>query len=173
MSGTRFLIAGSVLTAAAAMAGASRPNGRQLRSAAVAGFLLLTLGNTGVVWAETRIPSGTTSLLVTTPFWVTVYEWSRGRRPHPGVVAGLLLGVLGLVLLVAPHDIAGASGVDPLGAAVLLGSSCCWAAGSLYTRYAPLPASPLLATGLQMLCGGTVLAIAALGTGEVLTFHPS
>jgi drug/metabolite transporter (DMT)-like permease len=170
MGGVRFLIAGTVLVMAALLAGARWPSGQQLRAAATAGFLLLAIGNTGVVWAETRVPSGTTSLLVTTPFWVTLYEWSRGRRPHRGVIVGLVLGIGGLALLVAPHDIAGAAGVDPLAAAVLIGCSCCWAAGSLYTRYASLPDSPLLGTGLQMLSGGIVLVLAAWGTGEVTHF---
>jgi drug/metabolite transporter (DMT)-like permease len=39
-----------------------------------------------------------------------------------------------------------------------------WAAGSLYSRRAVLPSSPLLATGIQMLAGGVLM----LGSGALL-----
>jgi drug/metabolite transporter (DMT)-like permease len=48
--------------------------------------------------------------------------------------------------------------------------SCCWAAGSLYARYSPLPASPALATGLEMIWGGVALVLAAAVTGEMGRF---
>src|SRR6185312_6337817 len=172
MGAMRFMIAGLALLAVALARGAPRPSPRELRGAAVAGVLLLTCGNTGVVWAETRIASGTTALLVTTPFWFVVFEWVRGRRPSPAVLAGLALGALGIVILVAPHHVGGASRVDPFTVAVLLVSSTFWAAGSLYTRYASLPRSPLLATGLEMVWGAVALFVVAGATGELVRFDP-
>jgi drug/metabolite transporter (DMT)-like permease len=41
-----------------------------------------------------------------------------------------------------------------------------WAAGSLYSRRAALPSSPLLATGIQMLAGGTLMLVAGGLLGE-------
>jgi drug/metabolite transporter (DMT)-like permease len=60
--------------------------------------------------------------------------------------------------------------VAPIAAAVLVFGSCCWAAGSLYARYSPLPASPALATGLEMIWGGVALVLAAAVTGEMGRF---
>lgn len=170
MGGLRFMVAGLALVGVAAVRGVTRPSRRELRSAAIAGVLLLTIGNSGVVWAETRVASGTAALLVTTPFWLVMMEWVRGRRPTPGVLAGLVLGGLGIAILVGPRDVIGTGRVDPLAAGVLVGSSVFWAAGSLYTRYAPLPESPILATGLEMICGGIALLTLAATTGEFRHF---
>jgi drug/metabolite transporter (DMT)-like permease len=41
-----------------------------------------------------------------------------------------------------------------------------WAAGSLYTRTADLPASPILAAGMQMMLGGALLLGVSLFSGE-------
>jgi drug/metabolite transporter (DMT)-like permease len=165
MGGARFLIAGLILIGAAMASGAARPSRRELWTAAVGGVLLLTLGNASVIWAETRVTTGTAALLVTTPLWMVLIEWGRGRRPTVGVVAGLLLGMLGIVTLVGPSR-AGGAGVNPLAAVVLICGSLAWAAGSLYTRYAPAPRSPILATGLQMAFGGLALLATAAATGE-------
>jgi len=166
----RFMIAGLVMVAVSAARGERRPNGRELRSAAIAGVLLLTIANTAVVWAETRVASGTTSLLVTTPAWLVLMEWMRGHRPTRGVVAGLALGAIGIAILVGPRDLAGAGRVDPFAACVLIVSSMFWAAGSLYSRYAPLPPSPVLATGLEMVFGAAALFVVAAATGELAHF---
>ena len=49
-----------------------------------------------------------------------------------------------------------------------------WASGSLYSSHrARLPRLPLLATSVQMLCGGLVLGVMALATGEFVGFDPS
>ena len=64
------------------------------------------------------------------------------------MIAGLVLGFAGLVLLVRPS---GSGSLDPLGAAALVIASLSWACGSLYGQRAPLPASPLRGTGMQML----------------------
>ena len=82
------------------------------------------------------------------------------------MLAGLGLGLAGIVLLVGPGDLAGSQGVDPLGAGVLVLASLFWAAGSLYSRRSALPASPLLSTAMEMLAGGALLLVLALVTGQ-------
>ena len=56
----------------------------------------------------------------------------------------------GVGLLVGPGKIAGASGVDAAGAVMLMVATLSWAAGSLYSRRARLPASQLLATAMEV-----------------------
>jgi drug/metabolite transporter (DMT)-like permease len=48
-----------------------------------------------------------------------------------------------------------------------------WAAGSLYSRRAALPRSPLQANGMEMLVGGTLLLLLATATGEWSQFDAS
>lgn len=89
------------------------------------------------------------------------------------MIAGLTLGFIGLTLLVGPGELAGGQHIDSLGAAVLIIASLSWAIGSLYSRQAQLPASPLLATGMEMLTGGALLLITGLFAGEWTRFDPS
>ncbi|MGH9362019.1 MAG: drug/metabolite exporter YedA, partial [Thermoanaerobaculia bacterium] len=171
MAGVRFLIAGALLYGWSRARGAARPTRRNWLAAALVGACLLLGGNGGVTWAEQRVDSGLTALLVSTvPLWMVLLDWLRpgGRRPGWRVGLGLLLGFAGVTLLVRPG--AGGSTVDPLGAAVLVAASLSWAWGSLASRRLPLPESPLLTTGMEMLAGGGLLVLASLATGEPARF---
>lgn len=169
MASSRFLIAGALLYVWARRRGEPKPTRIHWRSAVVVGGLLLLGGNGGVVFAEQRVPSGLAALLVATvPLWMVMLDGAgRGwRRPPLQVLLGVALGLAGVALLVGPGHFAGGHGVDPLGAGVLLLGALCWATGSLYSRRAPLPSSPLLGTAMEMLGGGACLAVAGLLSGE-------
>lgn len=160
-SAARFLAAGALMAGWAWFRGAPLPTASQWRAAFLVGGLLLLGGNGGVVFAVSRIPSGVVAVLVATvPLWFAILD-RRERTP----LAPLALGFLGIVLLVGPSAL-GVGDLDPLGAVVVLLGSVCWAAGSLKSRTAGLPADPTMATGLQMLAGGALLAGAGLAAGE-------
>jgi drug/metabolite transporter (DMT)-like permease len=55
---------------------------------------------------------------------------------------------------------------------ILLVSSFIWSAGSLYSRTAKHAASPFLTAAQQMLCGGVLLLLTGVATGEMRRFHP-
>jgi drug/metabolite transporter (DMT)-like permease len=163
MAGTRFLAAGAVLYSLGSRAGTPRPTRRHWRNAAVGSVPLFVLGNGGVTWAEQAVPSGAAALVVATlPVWLLLLDWGYGGRPGPRAaeLAGIGLGVAGVGLLTAP------GGIDPAGAAVLLLAAIAWAVGSLFNRYADLPASPARTAGMQMLIGGAVMVPLGLLLGE-------
>lgn len=163
MMGLRSLLAGALLFGWARWRGGVRPGPAQWRAAAVVGVVLF-LGCHGLLaWASRTVPSGTAALVLSTiPVWMTVLEAAQGTRPRwPGVV-GLALGVAGLAVLVGP----GPSGAPPAGLAALVVSAFAWAAGSLLSRRSSLPANLTLASGMQLLCGGTALVAAGLLFGE-------
>jgi drug/metabolite transporter (DMT)-like permease len=169
MAGVRFLISGTILYLWARSRGAPRPSRIHWKSAAVVGTLLLLGGNGGVVWAEQRVASGVAALIVAiVPVWIALMEWKSpgGRKPGWQVTAGLTAGTLGLVLLASPGEAALGESVDLVGAAVLVFATLCWAAGSIRAKHSPLPDSPLLATGMEMLGGGAALMLAGLVSGE-------
>jgi drug/metabolite transporter (DMT)-like permease len=169
MAGFRFLIAGSILYAFRRLRGDGSPSRINWRSAAIVGLFLLLGGNGGVVWAEQRVASGVAALLVAaTPLWMVLIDWVRGvYRPTGRVLAGVLVGFIGIIVLVGPSELTGLHGsIDKVGAIVLMFASISWAAGSLYSRSARLPASPLLGTGMEMLCGGAALLVAGTIAGE-------
>jgi drug/metabolite transporter (DMT)-like permease len=173
MAAARFLVAGGLLYGWARFKGAPRPSLAHWRSAALIGMFLLLGGNGGVVWAEQRVDSGLAALLVSTePLWIVLLVWLRpgGQRPGLRVISGLLLGFAGLLLLVKPSP---TGGIDPVGAAVIVLAALSWAWGSLYSQRARLPESPLVTTGMQMLCGGVLLSLASLAAGEPAGFDPA
>ncbi len=170
LASVRFLIGGTVLFVWGwQRTGPShRPDSRQWRSSAIAGAVLFLVGNSALVWSQTELPSGIAGLMVATvPMWmallaVVVFH----ERILAMSVAALIIGFVGLVVLVAASGRLG--GEAPVSALMLaLGGAGAWAAGSMYTRDAPLPSDPILAAGMQMLIGGALLAVAATVTGEV------
>lgn len=173
MAGVRFLIAGGLLYGWARLRGAARPARIHWRSALVVGGLLLFAGNGGVVLGERTVPTGLAALLVSTvPLWIVLIEGLRpgGRRPNVPVAVGLGIGFVGVALLVGPGAFTGSIG-GLGGVLVVVGAAVCWAVGSLYSRTARLPDSPLMGNALEMLAGGALLMLVALGAGEGGQLH--
>jgi drug/metabolite transporter (DMT)-like permease len=174
MAGTRFLVAGGALYLFRRLRGDPAPTLRQWGSAAVVGLAMLTVGNGLVSWAEQRVDSGIAALLVgTVPLWMVVIDALRPKVRRPGhplhwpAVLGIVVGFTGIVLLVSPSSVTGLGGdIDLVGGGALVVGALSWAAGSLYSRTADLPDSPLVGTSLEMLCGGVGLYLVGSITGE-------
>ena len=171
MAGVRFLIAGALLYVWARHRGDGRPTLEQWRAATIIGAFLLLGGNATVAWAEERVPSGLAAVLIAVaPIWMVGMEWARGgSRPSKRVIGGLVLGLIGVGLLVSPGDHTG-SGVDLIGAAMLILASASWAWGSVISKSAPLPKSPFLATSMEMITGGVLLLVIAAAAGQLNGF---
>ncbi len=175
MAATRFLIAGGVLYAWMRLRGAQRPTRANWKAATIIGGLLLLGGNGGVTKAELVIPSSLAAVLITiVPIWMALLELLRKDRivPTLHVVLALVLGFGGVVLLVGPGDLAGSGGLNSLWAGVVIFASLSWAIGSVYSRTASLPKTPLLGSGMEMLAGGALLLVASLFSQEWAGFQP-
>jgi drug/metabolite transporter (DMT)-like permease len=173
MLAVRFALAGGLLYAWSAWRGdlaAARPGRREWTAAAVAGGLLLFVDTGGVAWAEQRVASGLTALLVAAvPLFTALLDRTVfGVRLSLGGIAGIATGLLGVALLVGQS-----AHVDPVGAAVILGAALAWAAGSAYARVAALPSPPFLSAAMQMLCAAALLSVAGAATGELGRVHPA
>ncbi len=171
---SRHLTAGLVLYPILRWKTGIRPTPGQWRTAIITGLLLLLLGNGGVCLSERTVPSGVAALLVAlVSFWMVLLDWLRpgGLRPVPRVVASLILGFGGLVLLVGPAHLGGSERVNPAGAGILFVASFAWAWGSIYSKHNDLPSSPMLGVAMQSLAGGTALWIVGLLAGEGRELH--
>jgi drug/metabolite transporter (DMT)-like permease len=173
--GVRFATAGVVMWIWARRKGTANPTPREWGGGAVAGVLLFVCGSGGLVWAEHLIPSGVAALVVATePAAFVLIETVRRRRlPRGAVLAGLALGAVGLLVLVGPGDLLGSEGFALPALLVLVAGTFCWAGGSLFSRGSRLPASPVMATAVTLLCGGAGLAILGVASGELSRFDPS
>ena len=75
------------------------------------------------------------------------------------IVAALALGFAGIALLIGPGLAAARHPHDsPLWALVPIAGSFSWAWGSLWSRRARMPRSPLMATGVGLVAGGAATA---------------
>ena len=170
MAGTRHLAAGLLLYLWLRLrgGGGARPDWRHWRTATVIGGMMLLGGNGLVTWAERRVPSGLAALIVASvPLWMALLDGIHKRmRPRLPVVAGLVIGLAGLLVLVAPGNLAGKGRVDLLGAGALLLAALSWTAGSLYSRRVRLPESVLTVTAMEMIGGGSLLWVVGLALGE-------
>lgn len=170
MAAVRFLVAGAILYGWRRMAGDPAPRRIEWRSAAIVGLFLLLGGNGGVVWAEQYVPSGVAALIVgSAPLWMVLIDALRPNYPNPSwqTVIGVLVGFGGISLLVGSDEFSGGAGSMFIpGFIVLTLSALFWAIGSLYSREAVLPNSPLLGSGMEMLAGGAGLLAFGTLTGE-------
>jgi drug/metabolite transporter (DMT)-like permease len=181
LGGVRFTIAGLLMMGWARTHGAAAPTRAHWRAASIAGFMMFLINNGAIIWASQYVPSGLLALLIAaTPLWMVLFDWWRptlkgrqtgGIRPNNLVFAGLLLGLVGVALLVNPAKAAGSSANYMIGILVVfLLATSAWAGGSIYTRQAQLPDSPILCTGMQLFTGGLMLLALSVVTGETNSF---
>ena len=179
MGGLRWTTAGSLLTLYLLARGTALPPPSRWPSIALLGFLLLGLGNSGVVIAEQWITSGLTAVLVaTSPFWMAFVEgWMKdGERLRPAGIAGLLIGFAGILLLVWPDLTLEPTGQRGFLAGVVAVQIACagWSLGSSYSRRQKRSENVLGTTALQMLAGGIMITAVGTVRGEWsdLSFTP-
>jgi len=176
MAGSRFIFAGSILYVWARLSkDYEKPSFKHWSTSFIVGTLLLLGGNGGVVLAQHYISSSLAALLVATePFWIVLLSWLwlKGSRPNWKVALGLLIGFVGVYLLIGGQGNSAESGMGQiLGAFFVIAAAFSWATGSMYGLRATTPKSSLLTSGMQMLSGGSVLALVGTLKGEWTSFN--
>jgi drug/metabolite transporter (DMT)-like permease len=175
LAAMRFLLAGIVLYAWMRFRGTASPRGREWLSASLLAVLIF-VGDYGLVfWAETRVPSGVTAvMLATIPVFMALSEivFLGTQRLTLRLALALLVGIGGVVVLVSHSLGLGESAIDPPGAIALLVAAMSWSVASALTRKLPLPASKPMSSAAQMSCGGVLLTLTSTALGEFRGFHP-
>lgn len=178
MPAVRFGVSGVLLFAWSVRrsAGDGRPDPLgwpQWRATLIAAMLLLVGGNGLVTIAESRgLDSGITAVIVAmTPLWVALIGAVRRDKPLPRIgVVGLALGFAGVAALLWPS---GDAHIDTPAAFAVVLAALSWAAGSYYSRGAPMPRRPLVMTGMEMLWGSLAFMVLSVLRGELAGFSPS
>ncbi len=133
-----------------------------------ASLAYLVVWNIASGYAAILIPSGQAAILgFTMPFWGALIGWfAFGERPAPRVLLALVIGFAGVLLLII--DGISAYAKAPLGFALGLLAGIGWAVGTQMLKRKPLPGSPLVTTGWQLLIASVPITAVALvqGGGE-------
>ena len=162
----RYIVSGAVTVLFARARGMYLPRGRDLAAACFSGFLILGIGNGALVFAEVVIPSGMAGLIVSiSPFWMVGAEalLPGGERLHAPTIGGMLVGLAGAALLVAPDLNPHAIDHNLLnGFLILQVGMAAWSFGSIYQRRKAGKAHAIVAGGVQQLAAGLILAPFAL-----------
>ncbi len=177
MAGARFVLAGLIMYAIAWSQGINKSNWANWRTSLIIGACLLLAGNGGVTISEKYIDSGLAALIVAiVPIYIVLLGWLTGMAPRPSPIAWLALmgGFIGVGILFGPalHFSPNGGRQPAVGISILLVSSFVWSAGSLYSRVAKHAASPFLTAAQQMICGGALLLLTGIATGELPRLHP-
>src|SRR5262249_49868908 len=85
----------------------------------------------------------------------------------------LLVGIGGVAVLMSRSLSLGGAPIDRTGAIALIVAAVNWSIAAALTRKLPLPSSKAMSSGVQMLVGGVLLALAAAVLGEFRNFHPA
>lgn len=171
LTGARFVVAGLIMLLVARLRSEALPRDlRTLGNLALIGFLMVSVGNLAVVWAEQWVPSGMAALLVATaPFWMAIIEAFRssGERLDLRSGFGMLIGFIGVAMLVTPRGAGGTWSMNfLLGALAIQIGGMCWQLGSAHGKYNLRHVPLMTSAALQMLFGGTIVTVAGFAIGE-------
>jgi drug/metabolite transporter (DMT)-like permease len=176
MAGLRFTAAGFVMYLWMRFSGTPSPTWRQWKGVTLLGSLMFLLDYACLFWAEQRIPSGITAvILAMIPVCITLLEIIFLRTQALGVqlVSGLVAGILGVGVLANPWASLGEAPLDHRGVIALLVVCVGWSVRTIVTKRLILPASKPMSAATQMLTGGVQLLILAAVSGEFAQFHAS
>jgi drug/metabolite transporter (DMT)-like permease len=179
LAGLRWAAAGVLLATLVWLWGERIPPIRSWASIALTGFLMIVIGNGGVVWAQQHVASGLAAVvLAMVPFWLTLIEaWlPLGERLTRRAATGLALGFAGIVVLVWPElTFQSQEGAMFISGILALQLACVgWALGTSYMKRNAQSTSRLGDVAIQMLLSGVMLIAIGTVAGEwqQLSFTP-
>ncbi len=173
LGGLRFAVASALMFAWCGVQRVPFAPDKHLWKVLIAGFLLLFAGNGAVVWAQQTIPSSVVAITIAVaPLVFTLLDkpqWKVNFR-SPATLGGIVAGIIGVWLLFSERlntQLSGASISPELGALLVLGIGIlAWPAGSLFSKYNPVPMANTANSAWQMLTGATFFLVISLARGE-------
>ncbi|MET4388436.1 drug/metabolite transporter (DMT)-like permease [Bradyrhizobium sp. F1.4.3] len=177
MVAARVAIAAILLILIAAAQGHSLPHQRSVWAAfLVQGLLQSALPFTLISWGEMHIASGLAGVLnATPPMFVLVIAMltGRGRRTISSQkIAGVGLGLAGVVVTIGVDAISAIGTVAPLAQAAVLGASLCYAVAPIWgQRFSDFPA--IVTAAGAMSCAAILMVPAAIVVEQPWTLAPT
>jgi drug/metabolite transporter (DMT)-like permease len=174
LAAVRFFTAGIVLYAWLRLKGTPGPRPREWVWASALGALIFLLDYGCLFWAEQRVPSGITAVvLATIPVFIALLEiiFLRTQKLTVRLGVALLVGMCGVAVLMNHSFSLGEAPIDRAGALALLVASATWSVATILTRRVPLPPSKAMSAAAQMLTGGAMLFVLAAASHEFSGFR--
>ena len=167
--GSRFLVAGSLLLIWLSLRGRALPTLVEWRNAAIIGTLLLVSGMGFTAYSEVTVASGlVVAFIAIIPILVTAMNLPFGVRPTRMELAGMLVGVAGVLMLVRGD----AFTASRTGLAAITIACVSWSLGSVLSqRRFPL-AQGAMGFASEMICGSVVLLLLSAAIGERPSWPP-
>lgn len=163
--GGRFFLAGAATLLVGWAAGARMPSRREFGFTSLYGVITLGLGIGTIAFAVQWIPSGLAAMLTTTsPFWMIGVEalLPGGDKPNWPTIGGVLVGMMGTLLLVAPGALhQGLGGAVAVSFLVLQFGCAGFALGSILERRSKTTTHPIINAAVQELATGCAFLIPA------------
>jgi drug/metabolite transporter (DMT)-like permease len=175
LAAARFFLAGLIMFVWLRVKGTPLPTRREWVSASIVAVVIFVLDYGFVFWAERRVASGVTAvMLATIPLFMAISEivFLRTQRLTLRLAFALLIGLGGVLVLVSHSLGLSEEPIDTYGAIALVIASCSWSVAAVLMRKLPLPASKPMSSSVQMLLGGIWLAILATAVGDFRGFDP-
>ncbi len=174
LAGARFTFAGLALYGWMRFQGTPSPSRREWAAACLLGTLMFLIDYGSLFWAEQRVPSGVSAvILATIPVFITLLEiiFLRTQRLTPRLGIGLLIGMVGVAVLMLRSVSLGEAPIDRGGAIALTVAALGWSVGTILSRRLTLPASKAMSAAAQMLTGGIQLFVLTAVSGELSGFR--
>lgn len=177
LSAFRFFSAGVILLGYSCRSSRRLPSWQSLKTNSIAGTLMLVGGSGSVLWAQQYIGTALAAILVSSlPVWFILLDKKQWRvyARQPLVIAGILLGFIGIVLLFGftarQASVTGNADRRILAIIVLLLGCMLWTIGSLYVKYRPVPEPITTGAGVQLVAAGLVSGCISIAFGETANF---
>lgn len=139
---------------------AAVPARNQILHQAIAGFFMISMGNGLVAWAEMHIPSGVAAIICSLmPVLVIVINVMihRDEKPTVPMLAGIILGLAGIVLMFGEH-LSGFSNTEYIiGIFFTFAAVVAWAGGSIWIKKKNTESNLFVNAAFQMFFGGLLL----------------
>ncbi|HTO14299.1 MAG TPA: EamA family transporter [Edaphocola sp.] len=141
---------------------------------ALIGFLLITLGNGLVSWAEVYIPSGVAALICAViPIATVVVSLmiQKNEKVNIIIIVGMVLGFLGVAINF--KDSIGVIGQQQytIGIFAVFIATLAWAFGTVISKRNPKDTNPIFNSAIQVTAGGILLLPFSLAFDNYQNIH--
>ena len=169
MAGIRQFISGLLLVSFFLLKGYKLPSLNELKRISIQGIFLLCIANGLLTWAMQYISGGLAAIIVAlVPLFIVLFSvWlSSCTKITRWMIAGLLLGFAGVILIFYDYMGELKNHNFLLGVGLSLISVLSWSFGTVYTSKQKSSINILFSVGLQMFIAGVIMLIVCAITGK-------